>query len=83
MFIYYLTNDADDVEIKIYTVSGRLIRKLDKDDGVGNATGYNEAEWDGMDEGENAVANGVYLYKVIATKGEGKVEGMGKLVVMK
>ncbi len=54
------------VEIKIFTIAGRLIRdiKLSSSDLISN---FNKIYWDGKDEDGDEIGNGVYLYKVIAT----------------
>lgn len=62
-FTFYLSMDAD-VRIKIYTVSGRLIRTLS---GIQGTAGFNMVHWDGTDEMGDRIANGVYLYKVSGT----------------
>ena len=72
---------AQSVQLKIYTVSGRLIRilaypsndpnqtfgLLKGGTGVPTSLGYHEAWWDGRDDGGSDVANGVYFYKLIVT----------------
>jgi len=51
-----------DVEIRIYTVSGRLIARL-------NAPAVTDrfvaVPWDGRDQNGDHIANGVYLYKIV------------------
>lgn len=78
-FTYELTCPAR-VTVKIYTVAGRLIRSLAEEE-VGHV--YNESHtWDGRDQDGDYVANGVYLYKIIA-RAEGKhTEAFGKVVIM-
>ncbi|HQU72166.1 MAG TPA: hypothetical protein PLG66_07715, partial [Calditrichia bacterium] len=71
IFSYFvnLNDDLDEFEIRIYTVSGRLIRRIDSDinnpigaiDGGARRKGYNELIWDGRDRRGNEVANGVYF----------------------
>ncbi|HEX9933632.1 MAG TPA: C25 family cysteine peptidase, partial [bacterium] len=56
-------NQSAGVEIKIYTVDGRMIRKLDD---VSGQPGFNMIPWDGLDEAGDSIANGVYLYRVSA-----------------
>ena len=53
------------MSIKIYTIAGRLIRdiKLGPSDLI---TNFNKIYWDGKDEDDDEIGNGVYLYKVIA-----------------
>jgi hypothetical protein len=63
-FRFELSQDAD-VSIKIYTVAGRLIKTFDA---MPARVGYNifPMQWDGRDDAGDSVANGVYLYKIIA-----------------
>ena len=61
-FTFFLNAEAE-VEIKIYTLSGRLIRTLD---GIPGRPGYNQVTWDGRDALGEEVANGIYLYKIVA-----------------
>ena len=80
IFTYELTGPARDVIIKIYTVAGRLIRTFTA---PGNL-GFNQISWEALDEDGDALANGVYLYKVIASGLEGKHhEYIGRLIIMK
>ncbi len=86
-FTYELSVPAEKVEVKIFTISGRLIKIIS---GTGSP-GFNSGViWDGRDEDEDRVANGVYIYKIIAeTKYNSggkettkKAEAIGKAVVM-
>ncbi len=69
-----------DVEIKIYTVAGRVINSLTTQ-GVGDR--FVKLPWDGRDREGDEVANGIYLYKVIARTVDGRYSGeaLGKLSV--
>jgi len=71
-----------DVEIKIYTLTGKLINKIERYGLTGN---FIAIEWDGRDMDGDEVANGVYIYKVIVkdSNGSKKAESLGKLVVMR
>ncbi len=69
-FIFQHNSDSPiTVNIKIYSVSGRLIKDL-------NRTNINtknvNIEWDGLDSDGDALANGVYLYKVMIKSDDGK-----------
>ena len=75
IFSYFITNTGqiiDELEIRIFTVSGRLIKRINSDENTrvpGNdprLVGYNELIWDGRDESGNQVANGVYFAVVKA-----------------
>jgi hypothetical protein len=79
LFTYVLTQPADDMTIKIYSSSGRRIRKLD----APASAGYNELMWDLRDEDDRTIANGVYFYKFTARRGGRKTEKIGKLAVLK
>jgi hypothetical protein len=81
IFSYYITNSEviDDFEIRIYTISGRLIKVLKEDENTVNTLygakqlGYNELIWDGTDEDGNEVSNGVY-FALFRAKYQGKVK---------
>ncbi len=80
VFTYILTQDADDLTLSIYTVSGRRVTRIDD---VSAFKGYNETSWDGYTEEGKLLANGVYFYKMVA-KGDGKtVENVGKLCILR
>jgi hypothetical protein len=66
-FTYQLSQAADQVDIKIYTLSGRLIKHISN---ASAQPGYNySTSWDGRDRNGDRVASGVYIYK-ISVKGE-------------
>jgi hypothetical protein len=73
---------ALEVEIKIYTVAGRMIRSL-KHPNVTEK--FVRIPWDGRDRDGDRVANGVYLYKIMAKTTDGRLsaESLGKLSVLK
>jgi len=79
-FTYYLTQPADNVTIKIFTLAGRLIAVLDN---APTAAGFNRLHWNGRDADGEVLANGVYLYKLIAKSGERRLEEIEKCVVMR
>jgi hypothetical protein len=99
-FVYTLTGDVapEMFRIQIMTVSGRVVRDIDllayEDVRVG--THRTEFTWDGTDEYGDRLANGVYLYRVITSDGEGQSlenydtgtdeyfrNGIGKLVILR
>jgi flagellar hook assembly protein FlgD len=69
-----------DVEVKIYTVAGRVVNSLS---GYGFDERFVRIPWDGRDREGDELANGVYLYKVIARTTDGKYSGeaLGKLSI--
>jgi hypothetical protein len=69
------------VSIKVYTVSGRLIKEIDKPD-VNDK--FVVIDWTGTDQDGEKLANGVYLYKLSVTADDGKTQTvLGKLAVLK
>jgi len=84
-FTYTLTTAADDVRIKIFTVSGRLVNEL-KD--LSTACGYHEYPratkgWNCVDFDDRKLANGVYFYKVIAKRGSKTIEKIEKMAILR
>lgn len=84
-FTYVLTDDADQVTIKVYTVAGRLVKTFAN---LPTGVGYHEFPrtlygWDCKDEGGFPLANGVYFYKVIARKGSKTIEKTMKMAILK
>ena len=79
-FTYVITRPVENVSIKIYSSSGRLIAELE--DAL-IRTGYNEILWDGKDESGADVANGVYFYKIIVETQDGKLSQTRKLAVIR
>ena len=72
--------NALDVEIKVYTIAGRLIQDL-RTTSMGDM--MVRVPWDGRDRDGDRVANGVYLYKVLVRTVDGRFssEALGKLAV--
>ncbi|NQU16974.1 MAG: hypothetical protein HQ564_02815 [Candidatus Saganbacteria bacterium] len=83
---YRLGAEADDVTIRIYDITGSLVRELD---GTTNAeTGstwnkYNDVNWDGKNDMGDIVLNGIYPFEIIAKLGGASVNGRGKIAVLK
>ena len=80
-FTFVLSTEAE-VKISVYTVAGRLIKTID---GIFANPGYNQIAWDGLDEDGDELANGVYLYRVVAktqtSDGTKSTDFIGKIAV--
>ncbi len=69
-FVFTLTgsNVPDQLKIQIMTVTGRVVREILQDEigplKIGN--NITQYAWDGRDEYGDQLANGVYLYRVVA-----------------
>ncbi len=95
-FVFTLTGELpDEMKIQIMTVTGSVIREITQAE-LGNLrVGNNITEyiWDGTDEFGQKLANGVYLYRVIARRAGQNIEnrataadrgfkdGIGKLYI--
>ncbi len=75
-------NEPIDVEIKVYTVAGRLIAQLKE---YSLTDRFVRIPWNGLDNDGDRIANGVYFYKVIASaaNGEYRSEVLGRMAVMR
>jgi len=83
-FTYILTDGADEVTIKVYTISGRLVKTF-RNLPVG--VGYHEYPrtvygWDCKDDSGYTLANGVYFYRIIAKKGHKTIEKTQKMAIL-
>ncbi len=77
---FQLSSIADSAVVKIYTVSGRLIRTLEKQ----NVINFVMIHWDGRDEDGKEVANGVYYYKIrLKRQGRNDIVQVGKMLKLK
>ncbi len=81
-FTFRLTNVPEELYIKVYTVAGRLIRKLEVDR-TNLKTDFNHIPWDGRDEDGDLIANGVYLYRIYAKSGDETFKVTQKLAVVR
>lgn len=75
-----LTAPADSIDVKIYTLSGRLIRELS----IPATPGFVMVEWDGRDADGVEVANGVYYAKLkIQREGEKDITEILKMMKLR
>lgn len=85
---FYLEHNLNgrhlNLQVKIFTVSGRLVKTLE-DSFYSDGNLYCDMEWDGLDEFGDAIGRGVYVYQVMLKdelSGE-KVSRFEKLVVLR
>ncbi|MHC1739245.1 MAG: C25 family cysteine peptidase [Ignavibacteriaceae bacterium] len=83
-FIYELrgANVPDEIKFRIYTIAGRLIKEITLTPSD-YEIGFNKQYWDGKDQDGDEIANGVYLYKMIAKYSDKTRTEILKLVKMK
>lgn len=80
-FVFNLggNNPPSNCKIKIYSVSGRLVKTINSAINIG----YNRINWDGRDNEGDYMANGVYFYRM-TIEGEAKIDSpIQKLVILK
>jgi hypothetical protein len=69
-FVYTLTGSElpERFDIHIFTITGKLVKVIDLHASNDVKVGYNITDfaWDGRDEFGDELANGVYIYKVVA-----------------
>lgn len=83
-FSFRLTQLPDELNIKIYSVAGRLIKELNLlPSALGSNLNFTTVHWDGRDEDGDLVANGVYIYKVIIKKGDKTKNITQKLAIVR
>lgn len=81
---YQLSLDAD-VDIYIYTISGERIWQQSFTAGISNGgtSGFNSITWDGYNNWNEIVANGVYIVYLVAKKDGKKTFAKTKILVLK
>jgi flagellar hook assembly protein FlgD len=75
-------NRTIDVNVKVYTISGRMIKHID----VENVDDkFVKLNWDGRDEDGDILANGTYLYKILVKTQDGDFSQnvIGKMAVIR
>jgi hypothetical protein len=80
-FLFTLTGATNPAgcKIKIYTVSGRLVKTINSSVNIGS----NQISWDGRDNEGDYMANGVYFYQLIIEGDTNKESSIQKLVILK
>ena len=80
-FSYYLLADGPaDVLLRVFTVTGRLVyQRVER----GLPPGYHQWPWNGLDADGDRLANGVYLYTMLATTGSRSDSFDGRLVKLR
>ncbi|NOZ55841.1 MAG: type IX secretion system sortase PorU [Calditrichaeota bacterium] len=77
MFTFMLTQDAT-VTLQVFTIGGRKVVEIGP---LACVRGYTALPWDGLDAEGDELANGVYLYRIVARTEKAKAETIGKLVI--
>lgn len=85
-------DDILEVNVQIYTITGKLVRTINQSVTAepyleGYRTPVQAIEWDGKDDFGSNVAKGTYIYKVFAKSAtnqcKGSAQGIEKMVILK
>ncbi len=81
MFTFNLEGSAPaDLMVRVYTVSGRMIWEFTE---RGLQPGHHELYWNGRDDEGDKLANGIYLYRMVAKGTSGSASESGRLVKLR
>jgi hypothetical protein len=83
MFEHNLSCSSLDVQVQVYTISGRLVKTIQKNI---TSNGFRESgiEWDGLDDFGDRLAKGVYVYRLKIWNSENQsAEKTEKLVILR
>ena len=82
-FSHNKPNEALEVQVQIYTVSGKLVKTINQNI-VNSGSLSRDISWDGLDDFGQKIGKGVYLFKlsVTAPHSDLKAEKFEKLVIL-
>ena len=70
-----------DVQVYIYDIMGRLVRQL-SEQVMGSSTRVEPIRWDGRNAQGEALSNGIYVYRIVATNDKGETAAVtSKLLI--
>ena len=83
-FYFELTRDVEELQVGVYTLSGKSIWTTSRYDLRADRypNGETEIVWDGRDDEGDRVATGVYMFRVTVSAGTEATESFGKIVVL-
>ena len=80
-FTFDLLSDAPaDLMVRVYTANGRMVYERTE---RALPPGHHELAWDGRDAEGDKLANGVYLYRMVAKGASGSASESGRLVKLR
>ena len=83
MFEHNRPGDALEIDIEIFTISGKMIKSI-QEIKVSSGFRVNDIRWDGLDDYGDRIGRGVYIYKVSVRDTNGSAaEKFQKLVLLR
>jgi hypothetical protein len=76
-FTFELSSNAQ-VSISIYTIGGKKIKQIDN---KSYQQGFHQVNWNGRNQFGRLLANGVYIYKMIAKNSTSNTSHIGKIAI--
>jgi TolB protein len=84
---YRLGADVDELKIRIYDITGSIVKNFTncptQGEGASIWDKFQDVDWDGRNDRGDLVVNGIYPFEVIARLGDKTVSGKGKIAVLK
>jgi hypothetical protein len=81
-FTFKLTHMPDEIKIKVFTVTGRLVREIKLLQSQLNYD-FNRVFWDGRDEDGDLLSNGIYFYKIIMKQNNKTETIINKIAILR
>jgi hypothetical protein len=82
VYLPYVVTDTCNVDVRIYTIAGAVVRDLAQDSNV--SAGAHEEYWDGRNDSGVMANTGVFIYRITATSASGeKKEGFKKCAMLR
>ncbi|HZV71893.1 MAG TPA: type IX secretion system sortase PorU [Saprospiraceae bacterium] len=77
-----------DIRLNIYTLTGQLIKTIEREDFIADGYRVDDLTWDGLSDNNGQVAKGLYVYKIKVTFNvngttENAESKAGKLVILR
>ena len=76
-FTFELSSNAQ-LSISIYTIGGKKIKQINN---RSYQQGFHQINWDGRNQFGSLIANGVYIYKIIAKNSTSNTSHIGKIAI--
>lgn len=66
-FEHNLPGTEMNLQIQIYTITGRLVKTIERESFVSDGYRVDDLHWDGLDDGGGQLGKGIYVYRIRVT----------------